>query len=285
MKFSIKKLQIIFLIACLLALLPAGTIFAQGGIAIDGVFTDWAGMTGMVDPGGADDETDPASADITEYRIYADASGVYLLMVWDDTQFQQDSGAGITMRGADGVYYRIYAIATGNPGTVPQSGIQVYQSTDPAFPPETTSQVCTGAGCSGLTVGSAATWVDPFAGHPAGNCLGTNCSTLDTAGEFGLPWSLVGGAPAPGETVFFQYGSYPNGPGAALKDNTGSNGITVRNNNGVFSSYISTPTAVTLSSLQATAAGSDPAVIAGSLVLGVFLAALLYERKLQVKFE
>lgn len=279
-----KKLQIGLLFASLLALLPLGA-FAQGGIAIDGVFSDWAGITGMVDPGGVDDETEASAADITEYRVYADASGVYLLMAWDDTSFLQATSAGITVRGVDGTYYRFYAAADSSPGTVPLSGIQIDQSTDPAFPGPATTVVCVGAACSGVTAGSAATWVDPFAGHSASNCLGTNCSTLDTAGEFGLPWSLVGGAPAPGQTVFFQFGSYPNGPDAAPKDNTGSNGITCRNNNGVYNCYVSNPTAVTLSSLDASAASTSPAVVAGSVLLAVLLAALLYERRLQVKFE
>lgn len=283
MNFKFKSFGMVVLVACLLALAPAVVIFAQGGIAIDGSFADWAGMTGLVDPGGADDETTPVRADITEFRANADTAGLFLAKAWDNTQVQPSTGAGITVRGADGNYYRVYSEAAGNPASVALSELQVDRCTTATC--ASTTLVCEGAACTGAQVGSSTTWTDPFAGRASPACAGTDCGTLDTGAEFYIPWSLIGNAPTNGQTVFLQFLSYPTGPGAAPKDDTGSNGITCRNNNGVYTCYISDPTAVTLSSLEATSAATPATWIAGGLVLLVLLAAKLYEREFQYKLS
>lgn len=281
MNFKFKSFWMLIMLASLLALAPAAVILAQTGIVIDGSFADWVGMTGLVDPGGPDDETTPVRADITEFRANADTAGLFLAKAWDDTQVQPSTGAGITILGADGNYYRLYSEAAGNPASVALSGLQVDRCTNSTC--SSTTTVCEGAACTGAQVGSSTTWTDPFAGRASPSCAGTNCGTLDTGAEFYIPWSLIGNAPTDGQTIFLQFLSYPTGPGAAPKDNTGPNGITCRNNAGVYECYISDPTAVTLSSLEATSAASPSFLVAGGLILLVLLAVKLYERKFQYK--
>ncbi|HWQ84301.1 MAG TPA: hypothetical protein VN363_07030, partial [Anaerolineales bacterium] len=270
------------LTACLLALMPAAVILAQTGIVIDGAFEDWAGMPGIVDPGGEDDETELSDADITEFRAYGDLSAFYMLNAWDDTAFNPSgTGAGATIRAADGTYYRIYTTVQGNPATVPLSSLMIYSCTDASCADQTA--VCTGAACTGAQAGSDVDWVDPFTGRPTPDCNGTACGTQDAAVEFSIPWTLIGGMPADGQTIFVQFGSYPTAPSPAPKDNTGANGVTCRNTGGVIECYVSDPTAITLSSLQATAASDTPGLLAGGLVLAVLLVAMLYEKKLNLQ--
>jgi len=284
MALKFKSAWIMIILACLLALAPAAVILAQTGIVIDGSFADWAGITGMVDPAGPDDETSPSDADVTEFRIAVEAGGAYVLKAWDDTRFNPAGiAAGVTIRGANGQYYRVFTSVSNNPPIIAADFPAVYSCTDSTC--GATVKLCEGASCTGVLAGIGTTWADPFTGRTSPDCDGTNCATLDTGVELYLPWTLIGGAPADGQTVFFQYGSYPSGPGQGPKDITGPNGITCRNNAGVYECYISDPTAITLSSLEATSAGLPAAWIAGGLVLLVLLAGWLYERKFQYKLS
>ncbi|MDW8268995.1 MAG: hypothetical protein RMN24_07510 [Anaerolineae bacterium] len=263
MKSFLSRGWAITFVVFLVLLIQVIPIMAQG-ITIDGSFSDWAGKAAMVDPQGADDETSPSRADITEFRADASSSGLYLLMAWDDTGFAggQSTTAGITLQTAGNAYYRIYATAQGNPGSVPLSSLDINSCTNATCQNQT--DVCTGSGCSGAQAGSGTSWVDPFSGRTGPGCNGTNCGTQDTAVELYIPWSYFGGAPGNGQFVFLQLGSYPSGPAQASKDNTGPNGVACRNHNGTFQCYRSTPTDVTLKSFAASSARMNPAGVAGA---------------------
>lgn len=269
----------IIVLSTLIFVTPA---FAQGTISIDGTFTDWVGHARYVDTGGADDETAPSRADITEFRAASDSGGVYLLKAWDDTRFSAATVAGITVRGADNNYYRIYSTANGNPGSVPLSSLDINSCTDSTC--GTQNDLCTGTGCTSALAGSGTTWADPFAGRATPGCFGTNCGTLDTAVELYIPWNLIGGAPANGDTIFLQFGSYPAGPAQAAKDSSGPNGIMCLNNNGSFECHPSTPTSIGLENFSSRPAPveSQPVKIALIIVLSISLiltAVMLTQRK------
>jgi hypothetical protein len=267
MKPHARKLWATLLVVSLMALAQAIPVLAQG-ITIDGTFTDWAGKASLVDPGGADDETSPERADITEFRADSNSSGLYLLKAWDNTAFTggQATTAGITLRTAGNAYYRIYTTAQGT-GSVPLSSLDINSCTDSTCQSQT--DVCNGSGCSGAQVGSGTSWTDPFSGRASPGCSGTNCGTQDTAVELYIPWSLIGGAPGDGQFIFLQFGSYPSGPAQAPKDNTGPNGIACRNTGGTFRCYLSDPTVVTLRSFEASSTMS--AVNFAGIVLAVTL--------------
>lgn len=254
-----------------LILLWSTSVIHASHITIDGTLTDWAGAAGFIDPGGADDETSPARADITEFRAAAETSGIYLLMAWDNTSFVGGNAttAGITFLGANGTYYRIYATASGNPGTVTLADIVINSCTNSSCSSETT--VCTGAACTAVQVASNTNWVDPFASRSSPGCTGTNCGTLDTAVELYIPWSLIGGQPTEGQRTFANFDSYPSGPGNGQKDGTGPNGISCSNTGGTLNCYPSTPTAVSLHNLTGTETGIVnmvlPAAAIGLLLL------------------
>lgn len=255
MKLNKQKTWSTVFIVFMITVVWGVPVLAQStGIAIDGIFDDWAGKAGLVDPGGADDETSPSRADVTEFRADSDSNGLYLLKAWDDTRFTggQASTAGITLRAADNSYYRIYTTVQGNPGSVLLSSLDLNSCSDSTCSSQT--DVCDGSGCSGALVGSGTSWTDPFSGRTAPACSGTNCGTQDTAVEFYVPWSLIGGAPGDGQSIFLQFGSYPSGPAQAPKDDTGANGIACRNTGGTFQCYTSTPTIVTLKSFGASSA-------------------------------
>lgn len=270
MKPYVRRLWATILIVSLMAWAQVIPALAQG-ITIDGTFTDWADKAGQVDPGGADDETAPARADITESRADADSGGLYLLKAWDDTSFTggQATTAGITLRTADNVYYRIYTTAQGNPGSVPLSSLIIDICTDSTCQNQT--EICRGSGCSGAQAGSGASWTDPFSGRASPSCSGTNCGTQDTAVELYIPWNLIGGAPGDGQFVFLQYGSYPSGPAQAPKDDTGANGTACLNNGGTFQCYLSTPTVVLLQSFEASSSTMDTVNFVGIVLAASLL--------------
>lgn len=267
-KIHHKKRYFAVFVLFLIALMQAGPMPAQG-ITIDGAFTDWAGKAAWVDPQGPDDENSPSRADITEFRADAVSNGLYLLMAWDDTAFSggQTTTAGITLQMAGSAYYRIYATAQGNPGSVPLSSLDINSCTNATCQNQT--DICTGSGCSGAQTGSGTSWTDPFSGRSSPDCNGTNCATQDTAVEIYIPWSLVGGTPGNGQFILLQLGSYPSGPAQAPKDSTGPNGIACRNNGGTFQCYPSTPTVVTLKSFSATSARNPPGAV--GLIGGIVL--------------
>lgn len=237
--------------------LIAGQTFAAG-ITIDGNFTDWAGKDTFKDSGGADD-SNPADTDITEYRADADTNGIYLLMAWDDTSFNNASFVAVTVRNYDGDYYRIYAAA--NSGTPPVAASTLYVYSCATSTCATQTLVCNGVSgtgsCTGAALASGTTWTDPFT-H-TGNCNGTSCNTLDTAVEIFMPWSILGGAPSGNQLFFLQYASYANAGGGNEKDTVaGANGITCRLVNGVYDCYPSDPTAIDLVSFSAQPIESTP---------------------------
>lgn len=224
-------------------------------ITIDGSFTDWSGVVGRIDKGGADDQPNPARADITEYRAAANSTTLYLLMAWDDTAFNGGSAstAGITVKSGSGVYYRVYMTADGNPGSVASTSLQINRCSDATC--NSQSPICTGSACTGAQSASSTNWIDPFAGRSSPDCTGTNCGSRDTAVELALPWSLIGGAPQAGQYVFLQYNSYPSGPSQAPKDDVpgpGNGGVSCGIVNGSLNCYPSTPTAVDLISFTIT---------------------------------
>ncbi len=258
MKFNFKKMGNWLILPALLVGLLAGTQNSvhAAGITIDGNFTDWAGKDTFTDSGGADD-ANPADVDITEYRADADTSGIYLLMAWDDTSFNNASYVAVKVRNYSGVYYQITAAANSGTPPVAASTLSVYQCADSTC--GTSTLVCndvSGTGpCTGAALASGATWTDPFT-H-TGNCTGANCNTLDTAVEIFVPWALLGGAPTNNQMFFMQYFSYKNANMNKSEDNVaGANGITCTLTGGVYDCYPSDPTAIDLVSFSAEPNGS-----------------------------
>ena len=252
---------------------------------IDGIFTDWVGKAAVVDSGGVDDETSPEDSDITEYRADSDGSGLYVLMAWDDTGFNPSgSRAGITVKGADGNYYRIFSVMAGNPAVASIANVSVSScGADPTC--GTLTAVCSGASCTGAAIASTDTWADPFAGvpgHVSQDCSDNNpdCTLNDSAAELFVPWTFIGGMPNNGQFVFLTYGSYPSGPAQAPKDSSGSVGISCRNNNGTMVCYPSTPTAVDLVALKAssTASLSGWGLLLAAALVGILSAVIFRQR-------
>ncbi len=264
-------LAVVTLAMTIFVLAVSVSVWAQG-ITIDGNFGDWSGQASHVDPGGADDFTNPARSDITEHRAYADSGGLYLLMAWDDTAFKGGNTVrgAVTVSRATGNPYRVHATATGDPGNVPLANLRISQCGDAACSSET--DVCTGNGCTGANIASATTWADPWAGRPSPDCQSAPlCGDYDLAAEMYIPWSLIGGVPGNGELVFLYYISFPSASANAPDDTTGPNGISCRNSGGTFNCYKSTPTRVTVSSVSVTSSMSPlvvVALIAASLALG-----------------
>lgn len=263
------------ILAALMALgLIAGQAFAAG-VTIDGSFTDWADKDTFKDWDGADD-SNPEDSDITEYRADADANGIYLLMAWDDTSFNNTSYVAVTVRNYAGNYFRVYAAANSGTPPVVDSTLYVYSCATETCATQT--QVCnnvsgTGA-CTGAALASGSTWVDPFP-RTTTKCNGTSCNTLDTAVEIFMPWSILGGAPTGNQMFFLQYASYPNAGGSVQKDSVaGANGITCRLVDGVYDCYPSTPTAIDLLSFNVGPASSAPRWALGAVGL-MALAGLL----------
>lgn len=227
-------------------------------ITIDGVFGDWAGTAGQVDIGSADDEASPARADITEYRIDATTTDALLLMAWDDTEFNggNASTAGMSVKGANGTTYRIYVTASGSPGSIAASSIVVERCSDSTCGSQTV--VCdnaTASPCAGVASASGVTWIDPFATRSNPRCSGASCGTRDTAVEIRMPWSLIGGLPGTGQYAFFQFGSYPSGPGQGPKDSVpmpSGNGVSCLIVQGQLTCKPTTPTAIQLTRFTAT---------------------------------
>ncbi len=244
--------------ALLLALLIPAASGRAAHVTLDGDFTDWTGEACFSDTGLADDEASPRKADITEFCSTAETGSVYLLMGWDDTSFTggNASTAAVTVRGANGNYYRVYTTASGNPGSAPLASLLINTcGTDSTCASET--EVCDNTDasstndCTGAGAGSSTSWTDPFSGRASPDCSGTSCGSQDTAVELLIPWSLVGGEPSDGQTVFLNFASYPSGPGQGEKDVAGANGITCQNQAGSFVCFPSTPTVITLATFRA----------------------------------
>lgn len=226
------------------ALVLAFPALATSSPVIDGNYDDWIDKPQAVDLGGADDETAPARSDITMASAFTDRYGVYMLMAWDDSDFPggNESTAGATLHVPSGEYYRIYGTAM-DEGTVPPNTIQVYSCTDSTCGTQT--PMCTSEPCAGVTAASSPpTLPDPFAGRANPGCTGTNCGSVDTSVELFVPWDFVGGAPEEGLYTFFNFGSYPSGPGQGPKDDLGPIGVTCRFQAGTYDCYVSDPSAV-----------------------------------------
>jgi hypothetical protein len=279
MKKTIQKTLLVMATSAGIALLGFSMVLAAT-IVVDGVFSDWDGVAGIVDPGGADDETAPGRADITVFRATADSGGIFLLMAWDDTAFTGGgaSTAGVTLRTSGGENFRVYATAQGNPGTGLLEDLNITSCSDSTCSSQ--SAVCGGTGCTGSELQGGNSLVDPYSGRIDAACAGSSCGSMDTAVEMYIPWSLIGGVPAEGDTVFLRFGSYPSGPGQAPKDRGGENGFTCLNNAGTFDCYPSTPNAVTLSNFRAYSVLSKPGLFIMLLgVLGSLSAAAWASRK------
>lgn len=260
------------LLAGLLMALVVPTVLAQKvSMIIDGNFDDWLGKVSVVDSGGPDDERAPSRADINEFRADADSQGLYLLKTWDDTLFGggQETTAGITLQMPNKQYYRIYTTAQSKSlPPVPLSSLNIQLCSDATC--KETKDVCKGKECEGALAGSGTTWKDPFAEirRQAPDCSGKECGAYDTAVELFIPWSLVGGVPGLGETIFLNFGSYPSGPAQAPKDDT-VYGIACQNIRDVWKCFLSKPTAVTLASFHARAESNNPLIFVGMAALVV----------------
>ena len=249
----------VFLVMCtLLAVVITQRPAFAATIVIDGVFTDWAGTVGQTDSNGPDDERSPRRADITEYRVDANTTNVYMVFTWDDISFTGGNATttGMSIKGADGKTYRVFATAsTNNLGqtVVELASLQVMACDTSTCKSMTTR--CTGAACTGAAMDSSTTWIDPFAGRAAPDCDTLPlCATRDTAAEIQIPWSLVGGVPGSNQYAFFQYGSYPSGPGQGEKDVVliaGGNGVSCYLFQGQLKCAQTPVTAITLKSLSA----------------------------------
>jgi hypothetical protein len=259
---------------------------------IDGNYDDWADKPIAIDQGGADDETSPAKSDITQGSAFADTNGMYLLMAWDDTSFTggNASTAGTTIHipsappGAQ--HYRIYGTAEGA-GFVPPTSIEFVSCSDASCGTET--PVCSGTGvpapCTGLLAASnPPTLPDPFytvITHTVGKCSsGTDCLSYDSSMELFIPWTLVGGPPPAGNVTWFDFSSYPSGPGQGPKDNLGPIGITCVPGDPTYSCYVSTPTAVQFAGGRVGAASDyvAPVALACGLIVLTGLA-VVWRRK------
>ena len=253
---------------------PQVVVYAAG-VSIDGSFSDWTGKDTFTDRNGADD-SNPKDTDVTEYRADADSGGIYLLMAWDDTSFNNASHVGVTVRSATNAYYRIYSMANSGTPPVAASTLSIYSCANETC--NTQTLVCedvsgTGA-CTGAGLASGTTWADPFATRTTPSCNGTDCGTLDPAAEMYIPWSWLGGAPGNNEMFFMQYGSYASAGGTNAKDSVaGTNGITCTLTGGVYDCYPSDPTAVNLVSFSARSA---PAVSGWPALLVALLAVLAW---------
>ncbi|MCX7838892.1 MAG: hypothetical protein N2559_05485 [Anaerolineae bacterium] len=256
-----------FLLAGLLVAIAVSTVFAQD-IVIDGNFDDWLGKESAVDYGGPDDEQKPSRADINEFRAHADSKGLYVLKTWDDTFFikGQEVTAGITLQAPNKEYYRIYTTAQGKQGFVPLSSLNIKVCADPSCKEQ--KDICTGAECRDAQAGSGTTWIDPFVDirRQVPDCSGEGCGKYDTAVELFIPWGLVGGEPSVGETLFLNFGSYPEGPASAPKDDV-VYGIACQNVGNAWKCFLTKPTAVTLSSFHARTESDNLPVFVGVVIL------------------
>lgn len=258
------------LLAGLLLLLAVPTVLAQRiSIIIDGNFDDWSDKVSAVDYGGPDDERSPSRADINEFRADADGKGLYLLKTWDDTAFGggQETTAGITLQMPNKRYYRLYTTAQSkSQPPVPLSSLSIQICSDATCAKQ--EKICSGTECSNALAGSGTTWKDPFADirKQAPDCSGKECGMYDTAVELFIPWDLVGGVPAVGETIFLNFGSYPSGPAQAPKDDT-VYGIACQNINDAWKCFLSKPTAVTLASFHARTESNNALIFVGMATL------------------
>jgi len=262
-------------VVVLIALVFAFPALATVSPVIDGLYDDWIDKPQAVDLGGADDETAPARSDITVASAFTDRYGVYMLMAWDDSDFPggNASTAGATLHVPSGEYYRIYGTATAG-GTVPPNTIEVYSCSDSTC--STQTPMCSSEPCEGvLAASSPPTLPDPFAGRTNPDCTGTNCGSVDTSVELFVPWDFVGGAPEEGLYTFFNFGSYPSGPGQGPKDDLGPIGVTCRLDDGTYTCYVSDPSAVQAAGSSVAAGrnyGAPLALACGLLVIGGLVA-------------
>jgi hypothetical protein len=266
-------------IALLMVTAVVGVAFAlPGPTTIDGNPTDWLDSACFTDPGGGDDESSPIKADITRFCVYVDSSFLYVLMAWDDTlPAGGGSSAGLRLDiDADQVYdYIVLDTIDRSSGVLIADQTRIHSCT--AGDCTNGGSVCNETGavtCSSLGVLEAVddSATDPFA-HPASGCTGTSCETLDAFVEIAIPWSVFGLAGPPAPQAFGNYGSYPSGPAQAPKDSNGENGISCTP---IGHCYISTPTAILLSSSEAVAIKGPLVVL---LVAFVTVMTLWFARK------
>jgi hypothetical protein len=282
-----KRFFAFILLAVILLLVTSVAWALPTPVTIDGSPADWSDATCVVDTGGADDETSPARADISEFCAHVDSQYVYVAMTWDNTGFTGGNASTAGSRvdvDADGVFdYFILATMAGNPAAVSGYSIGLCDASGACT---NSDGVCssTGSGggpCTGTLAASGALWTDPFgpAGRGGNVCGGANCTSFDAFAELAFPWALLGLAGPPSPHVFGDYGSYPSGPAQAPKDTAADGSGIACDPQGVC--WISTPTAISLSALDLTAGGNPAptAVLTGVLVLAAATFVVLASRR------
>lgn len=260
-----KRFLSLLLVLAALVLVTSVVWALPGPLTIDGDPADWSDATCLVDTGGADDETSPASSDITEFCAHVDGTYIYVAMVWDNTRFTSGgitSGSRVDVN-ADGLAdYFILATMTGNPAVL--SSYSVGSCT--AGSCTNTNDICDN--CAAVLADGSALWPDPFGARAGSVCTGTDCTLYDGFVEMAVPWSLLGLAGPPSPHVFGDFNSYPSGPAQAPKDTVADgNGISCDANGNC---WVSGPTAVNVSALGASAGAS----LALPLAAGVLLLAV-----------
>ena len=282
-----KRLFILSLLTMAL-LLTAGIAWALPlPTTIDGDPADWDDAVCLVDEGGVDDESSPTTADITEFCAHVDDDYIYVSMAWDHTAFTGGNASTAGARldvDADGLFdFNILATLGGTPAVIQGYSIG---SCDAAGACGNADDVCSSTGggggpCTGALAAVSALWVDPFGptGRAANVCNGADCLSNDAFVELAVPWSLLSLPGPPHPHVFGDYGSYPSGPAQAPKDDVAfGNGISCRPDGVCF---VSTPTAITLGSLDVTAPTASGALLpalAALALLALATAAVLSRR-------
>lgn len=235
----------------------AGIVWAlPDATSIDGDPGDWSDATCLIDEGGADDETSPTTADITEFCAHVDDDYIYVAMAWDHTAFTGGNASTAGTRldvDADGLFdYNVLATLGDTPVEIQGYSIGSCDATGACG---NADDVCASDGggggpCTGSLSAVSTLWQDPFGptGRSGNVCNGDNCTSFDAFVELAIPWRLLGLTGPPNPHVFGDYGSYPSGPGQAPKDDVASgNGISCQPDG---TCYVSTPTAITLAGMN-----------------------------------
>ena len=304
-KNKVLTLLIVLVLSAIVFVIPVLAIpILIGGTDLWG---DWAGAAALTDTI-YDDWNSPQPTDLTEFRAYVTDDGVYLLMAVDDTVFDnQGITMGITYRGADGIYYRIYVNTTSDPAIINRDYLGIFRCTDATC--NTQTPICDGdsktvqATCDSILYAYGPTWPDPWPattyitrangdcsdayGDPSWTTGDPDCLLTDFAVELFIPWTYLGyssgGSPIDLSTIFLQYATYPSSPSVATKD-FNTNGIYCINPTGTdpYNCYPSTPTAIEGLSFSASSRALPVGLALGGvglvLIAGVLLSVYLRRR-------
>jgi hypothetical protein len=253
--FSPRQPAVVIGISILLLLITTVIAFAlPNSNTIDGDPSDWSDATCTIDPGGADDETDPLRADITQFCIHLDDSFLYIFMAWDDTLPEDgDSTAGVRVDiTGNGTYdFIILDTITDSGGSLSAGQVRI-DTCDDDGDCGNGDLTCDDGGtptCSsqGVLEDADDESPDPFS-HTGNVCDGTDCLDDDAFVEIAIPWDVLDIDDPPDPQTFGNFGSFPSGPAQNPEDGTGTDGISCLPNGTCFPS---TPTAITLINLTA----------------------------------